>query len=99
MANVIDVESINKTKQKINMYNKEEALKIESINTKFSSINSTLKITPSSNLEDIQSQLSNKLKTIKRIHSNNETILSKNVIKYIEAASKANRIFNNINKG
>ena len=99
MKNMIDIESITKTKLKIEMYIREESIQIDSINSQFKNILSTMDLSSNSTLDGLQTEMSNKFKIIKRVHSNDEAVLIKNALKYEETADQVSRTFENIYKG
>ncbi len=96
---IIDVEQIEKNKQKIEMYSKEEQITIDSINQVLKKINTSFNENNLTKLEDIQIELVNKLKIISKIHSNDIMILYKNIDKYIYLSNKFAKSFDNISGG
>lgn len=98
MNNYVDIEEMTKTKEKINLYTKEELMKFDSIKEIFNSLNNVLDIDSSSYIQNIQFDLIKKLEIIKKIHYNNCMIIEKNIDKYIGTSIKTNQIFRNINK-
>lgn len=94
--NSIDIENMIKLLEMIKMYDNEEKVNFEKIKNSLIEVNNSYNTSNYNKLINIQTDLINKLSVIKLNHYNNEVIINKKIIKYIDTAKKAENIFNNI---
>lgn len=94
--NGIDIENMIKSLEIVKMYDNEEKINFDKIKNNLIDINSNYNTSNYNKLMNIQVDLINKMNVIKLNHYNNEVIINKNIIKYIDTAKKVENMFDNI---
>lgn len=90
----INIEELNKNKEKAIIYQKEEKLNFSNIKIVFENINCHYQTKNTTKLTELEKELTKKLDIIKNNHQNNITIIEKNINKYKEMNRKTEKILN-----
>lgn len=95
----MDVEQMEMCLNKFNMYREQEQLLNEDMGICFEGIKHNYNSDNGKKIDGLVVEITNKLKTISEIHTNNEKVIEKAVERYKVAGAKVNKEFDNIELG
>lgn len=92
----IDIVELDKCIKKIQVFQKQESFLLDDLRNVLTSINYNYSTSNTTKLEKVGIDVSNKIKTLKKIHDEYITILYKNIEKYKNVLFKVETNFKNI---
>ena len=92
----MNIEQLGKVNERIKIYTTDEELQFSSIKSVLDNINYNYDTNNTIKLEEIEEELTNKLKKINKNHSTDRLIIDKNINKYKELNQNTEKIFKNL---
>ena len=96
MENILNINEINKTAEKLKIHTSEENINIDDIKTELNNISYYYNTNNKKNIDNLILEISNKLDIVRKKHENYITVLNKNANKYKETAQHVKHIFEGI---
>ena len=92
----INIEELNKNKEKARIYQTEEELNFNNIKEVLENKNYCYNTKNNKKLSEIENELINKLNVIKNMHQTNIAVIEKIINKYKDINQKTEKIFDNL---
>ena len=96
MKSNINIEQLGKINEKLKLYIKDEELEIADIKSILNSINYNYDTDNAKKIEEVQLELTNKLKIINKNHNTDIFIIEKNIDLYKEINKNTEKIFKDL---
>lgn len=97
MANMtMKIEEVGSCLDKFKLYKEQEELFVEDVINCFDRIKNNYRSNNSIKIENLNLEISNKLKVISSVHNNNITVIEKNIEKYRTTDATVKNLFENI---